>query len=128
MSDHRDQPDDASLADLHAVDVLPYAPLPPPLRLTHPAAAVSGWATFAIVVLLIGGLSGYANRIGVALVCAIAVASLTALVSGFVTTRVLPPGTPNRGVGVVGMVVGAPFAVLSLFYIYCLLTGVWQYV
>jgi hypothetical protein len=107
--------------------VLPYRDPPPSTPLTHPAAAVSGWALFAILVIVLAILSGYVPRFGGVLVYVLAVASLTALISGLIATQCLPPGTKNRGLGVVGMIVGALFAVLSIFWIYCMLTGISRY-
>jgi hypothetical protein len=110
-----------------AAEVVPYAELAAARFARHPAVTITGYALFAILALVVGLLSGRANAAAVPLVCALAIASLTALIAGVVTTFVLPRESINRGLGVVGMIIGALFSVLSIFWMYCNVRGVLPY-
>jgi hypothetical protein len=110
-----------------ASEGLPYAEPPPARFARHLAVTITGYALFAILVLVVGLFSGRANAAAVPLVCALAIASLTALIAGAVATFVLPRESINRRLGVLGMIIGALFFVLSTFVIYCNVTGVLPY-
>src|SRR5438046_1101166 len=95
---------------------------------THPAVAVTGWACFVLLVVLVSSYGDLiSDPVSEWMMYVLAIASLTALVAGIITRRVLPRGATNRGLGLVRMLLGALFGVLSLFNIYCMLTGVSRY-
>jgi hypothetical protein len=105
--------------------VLPYTNLRSSRGASHPAVTINRWATLAIGLLILVLLSGFARPLLIDFT--MAVASSTAVVSGVVTICVVPRNSKHHAAAVGGIALGAIFGILSVFFIYCSLTGVAPY-